>query len=66
MKLYKITATNQDTSTDSKIVWVGSQADAVQARKTFAAEGFSRKEVDTVEVNIPTDKTGLLAYLNGG
>jgi hypothetical protein len=64
MRLYKIKASGQgDVLT--KIVWVGSAAEGVAARKVLYAEGFARKEVTEVQVDIPTDKISLLEYLNG-
>ena len=64
MKLYKIKASgNGDALT--KIKWVGSAAEGVSVRKELYAEGFARKEVTEVQVDIPTDKQGLLEWLNG-
>jgi hypothetical protein len=58
MKLYKVTARNEKTN------WVGSQADAAKARKTFTDAGYKRAEIDTDEHDIPTNKEGLLGWLN--
>lgn len=66
MKLYKTTAlrTVSESDVDNGVRWSGSQADAATDRKTFVSSGFKRAEVDTVEVDVPTDKKGLLAFLN--
>ena len=60
MKLYRVSA-NADVQ---KIVWVGTQSDAAKARKEFIANGFKRAELNTEEVDVPTDKEGLIAFLN--
>lgn len=65
MKLYKVTAqSNRDDTPVSEIVWVGSQADAAKARKSFIEQGFKRAKLDTEEVDVPTNKEGLLNFLN--
>ena len=66
MRLYKITAKNpSDTSLpDTHTTWVGSKAEGVQARKKLADDGWKRKEIEEVEVDVPTDKAGLLEFLN--
>lgn len=50
--------------------WAGSQADARAARIAFEAQFkllkvFARPEVTVTEVDVPTDKAGLIAFLNG-
>lgn len=66
MRLYKITAlnTSRGDAPDSDITWVGSQTDAAAKRKQLTAEGFTRKEIETEEIDVPTDKAGLMAFLN--
>ena len=61
MKLYRVSA-NSDVQ---KAVWVGTQSDAAKARKEFLADGFKRAELSTEEVDVPTNKEGLIAFLNG-
>lgn len=66
MKLYRITAirrTDSDTP-DFETHWVGYQADAAKKRKELVSSGFKRTEIETVDVDVPTDKAGLLAWLN--
>ena len=60
MKLYRVSA-NADVQ---KIVWVGTQSDAAKARKEFVSDGFKRAELSTEEVDVPTNKEGLLEFLN--
>lgn len=62
MKLYLITATTEDTKTH--VIWGGSQNDAASARKEMLARGATRKETRTFEVDVPTNKEGLLQFLN--
>lgn len=67
MKVYKITALRSTASSDtpdSEIHWVGSQADAASKRKELTSSGFKRAEIETAEVDVPTDKAGLLSWLN--
>lgn len=50
--------------------WAGTQADARTARIAFEAEFkpmkvLSRPQVTVDEVDVPTDKAGLIAFLNG-
>lgn len=64
MNLYLVIAKNSDDALGSAAHWVGSQADAASTRKRFSAEGYKRAEVSTHEINVPTDKAGLIAFLN--
>lgn len=61
MRFYLIHAKNSDAE---KSVFVVSQADAAGARKEFVNEGFKRADITTTEVDVPTDKTRLLNFLN--
>lgn len=61
MKLYKITG----ASDKQRSIWVGTQSDAAKARKELIAEGFKRAELITEEVDVPTNKEGMLGFLNG-
>ena len=77
MKLYKITdATGEFTHKDIICVgtgssaWAGTQSDAGKARREFEAAykelpAAKRPRVTVEEVDVPTDKKGLLAFLNG-
>lgn len=63
MKLYKTTATHEG---ETKSAWSGSQADAAKDRKHFNSDKkIPRAEIVTEEVEAPTNKQGLLDFLNG-
>lgn len=61
MKLYKTTIARNGVDTYS---WQGSRADAASRRRAAVESGVKRKDIGTVEVEIPTTKTGLLDWLN--
>jgi hypothetical protein len=64
MRLYKIMA-HTDDAKDDVVQWVGTQADAAKLRKELNSEqGFKRDNINTFEVDVPTDKKGLLEFLN--
>lgn len=67
MRLYKITAinTSKGEQPDTETHWVGSKSEGVTKRKELLAEGWTRRELTETEVDIPTNKEGLLAWLNG-
>lgn len=69
MRLYKITASYVATDANKDVVtnaqqFVGSKAEGVQFRKTLMDDGARRKDITEVEVDVPTDKTGLINWLN--
>jgi hypothetical protein len=64
MKLYRITV-DSERNADFRPIWVGTQSDAGKTRKELVADGFKRAEITTDEVDVPTNKEGLLAFLNG-
>lgn len=72
MKLYLITnpgLENEDRTELPHREYAGTQADARKVRIAEEAQykdmkPKDRPEVEVEEVNIPTDKPGLLAYLN--
>lgn len=63
MKLYKTIYFDDETET-AKAQWVGTQADAGRLRQSLKADGM--REIVTNETDVPTDKAGLLAFLNAG
>lgn len=63
MKLYVITASNEDSLT-ARHTWCGTQAQAAGTRKEFIADGFKRVELSTYEVDVPTGKDSLIEFLN--
>ena len=73
MKLYKITRPIheiEDEDVDGDVRFAGSQADARKTRIDFEAPFKSlkpkdRPEVTVEEVDVPTDKKGLIEFLNG-
>lgn len=65
MNLQKITAVNCPKNGGTRIFWVGSQAEASSMRKQLVSdEGYKRADLTTDAVNVPTDKEGLLEFLN--
>lgn len=60
MKFY-VTRYHQDGA--KKLSWQGTQLDAAATRKGLAAAP-SITDINTVEFDVPTDKPGLLAFLN--
>ena len=62
MKLYKTTARLDDRDVTR---WTGTQSDSKKARMELAEEhGLKKTEVEIEEVEVPTNKPGLLAFLN--
>ena len=69
MKLYRVSG-NSDRQFDAKsdfrsVIWAGSQSDAAKARKELIENGFKRTELLTEDIDVPTNKEGLLDFLNG-
>lgn len=65
MKLYKTVGyAEQDRGDASNWIaaWDGTQADATACRKKMKADGL--KDIETKDVDVPTNKAGLLAWLN--
>lgn len=63
MKLYRIVAASEKGA-DIITRWVGTQSDAAKTRKELVADGFKRAELSTEEVDVPTNKEGMLEFLN--
>ena len=63
MRLYRTTGRGEDKP--AWVIWTSSEADAGKARHKMTADGLHRKDVETVPVEVPTDKLGLIAFLNG-
>ena len=61
MKFYKTTAVNKLDELATATTWQASQSDAGAARAAGRKEGH---KVDTKTMDIPTDKQGLLGWLN--
>jgi len=62
MKLYQTTADDSSQDSGMQVSWNGSGADASKQRSAFKKAGL--KGVSTEEVDVPTNKTDLLAWLN--
>jgi len=67
MRLYKITS--YEPSEGRVFVWAGTQAEAKVAAKKqkdnlTAAYGNTDEKPEVTEIDLPTDKAGLLAWLN--
>ena len=65
MKLYCTTTSFPDNvgRTIKHRYWDGSAADASKRRTTLKTE-IKGSKPETVQVDVPTDKSGLLAYIN--
>ena len=76
MKLYRIENPEgvfedkkESVESTNKIAWAGTQADARKIRIEFEEpfkilKSGSRPHIEVEEVDVPTDKQGLLAWLN--
>jgi hypothetical protein len=66
MKLYLVNAKveNDIGEFDDVSQFVGSQAEAATVRQRIVTEGTPRKNITTTPVDVPTDKEGLLRFLN--
>ena len=66
MRFYKIVAKNpaDDSLPDSETSWAISKAEGVTIRKGLYDAGWRRKEVEETEVDVPTSKAELQAWLN--
>jgi hypothetical protein len=64
MKLYRTQhlVRNPATGDSTPFTWQGTQADAAAKRKELKTAGCA--DVETKGVDVPTDKAGLLAWLN--
>jgi len=51
---------------DTFFRWLGSQADCSKYRAEQTAKGAKRADIKTDEVEVPTNKAGLLEFLNKG
>lgn len=66
MRLYLTSYIDDEVEKNDSIqcgVYVGTQSDAAKCRKDLKAKGM--RKIETKEVDVPTDKAGLMAYLNG-
>lgn len=61
MRLYRVTGPLAGVDTDR---FVGTQEEAAARRKALVEAGARRAELTTEEVEVPTDKKGLIEFLN--
>ncbi len=67
MRLYLIHGLIQtDNSVEKSHKWAGTQADAAKVKAEFVEKGAKRADVKVEDIDVPTDKQGLLAFLNDG
>ena len=63
MRLYKTDYRDDEiTEPTDKKAWDGTLADASKRRVTLKKEGY--RDIASKEIDVPTDKAGLLAFLN--
>lgn len=69
MKLYRTNyiddVLNEDKKDTTEMLmshWSGTQADAALRRKNMKTDGM--RQIETIDVDFPTDKAGLLNWLN--
>lgn len=64
MRLYKTTFLDDaaDPGRNECASWAGTQAEAASDRKKHKTAGM--REIETEEVDVPTDKKGLLQFLS--
>ena len=61
MRLYRVTGPLAGVATAR---FVGTQGEAAARRKALVEAGARRAELTTEEVEVPTDKKGLIEFLN--
>lgn len=61
MRLYLTSYFDDETGTTGQ-QFDGTQADASKRRKTLKTQGM--RDIETTDKDVPTDKAGLMAYLN--
>lgn len=66
MRFYLITDADRSENGEGKcrVAWAGSQGEAASIRKQWVSGGTKRADITTDEVDVPTDKAGLLKFLN--
>lgn len=68
MRAYRVAATDNFVATDGAktVAWAGSQSDAAKHKARLMEElGAKRNQIESEEIDIPTNKVELLAFLNG-
>lgn len=71
MRLYKIVSPGHaESGVPARTSWAGSQVDARRSRMCLeeplkSIPARNRPKVEVTEIDVPTDKQGLLGFLNG-
>lgn len=64
MKLYRVSHPSAVDGEKEVVQWAGTQAGVVQIKKTFMETGIKRKQISTEEIEVPTKKDELVAWLS--
>lgn len=64
MKLYRVSHPSVVDGQKEVVLWAGTQAGVVQIKKTFMETGIKRKQISTEEIDVPTKKDELVAWLS--
>lgn len=66
MRLYQLIDADRSENGEGKcrVKWVGTQAEAAAVRKEWVSGGSKRADITTSEIDVPTTKIDLLAFLN--
>jgi hypothetical protein len=59
MNLYRVISKHNTAG-----VWAGSQSEAASLRKSLTDAGAKRADISTQTIEVPTNKAGLMAFLN--
>lgn len=62
MRLYLTSYIDEQNDNAHQGVYHGTQSDASKSRVALKKEGM--RNIETKDVDVPTDKAGLMAYLN--
>jgi hypothetical protein len=67
MKLYLVHGiVRTPNSVETVFRWCGTQAECTATRKEFIERGASKYDTHIKEIEVPTNKAGLLEFLNKG
>ena len=65
MKLYLVHGAIKKTNSFETVSrWCGSKDECALARRDFVSGGAKRADLTTTEVDVPTNKAGLIEFLN--
>lgn len=63
MKLYRVSKPAETDGGKEVVQWAGRQTDVVAIKKTFMETGIKRKQISVEEIDVPTKKDDLVAWL---